>query len=249
MIKTVRSGGYMFTPRVEAIRVEAVTAAGNDHEAFGLFESSRISGQIAALVVVSIAALHFDHQPASFWLHRPGPAGSLVDRGHAQLASAIQLLGAAPAAETATADRRRRARLSATRPPDPAAGADAGSPRNRWFSTLRGPAAAARPRFIAIFALPPFGDVARSAWHCGRGDDFGEPDAGPAPATLHGRAMDDDAAICVISVTLLGLWAARAPGPPPLSSFAKAAESFSLNGAAAPLPERGPEEIRRSQGR
>jgi signal transduction histidine kinase len=30
----------------------------------------------------------------------------------------------------------------------------------------------------------------------------------------------------------------------PLSSFAKAAESFSLNGAAAPLPERGPEEIR-----
>ena len=27
-------------------------------------------------------------------------------------------------------------------------------------------------------------------------------------------------------------------------AFAKAAESFSLNGAAAPLPERGPEEIR-----
>ena len=46
-----------------------------------------------------------------------------------------------------------------------------------------------------------------------------------------------------ISVTLLGLWAARALTAP-LSSFAKAAESFSLNGAAAPLPERGPEEIR-----
>jgi signal transduction histidine kinase len=30
----------------------------------------------------------------------------------------------------------------------------------------------------------------------------------------------------------------------PLSSFARAAEDFSLNGAAAPLPERGPEEIR-----
>jgi signal transduction histidine kinase len=30
----------------------------------------------------------------------------------------------------------------------------------------------------------------------------------------------------------------------PLSSFAKAAESFSLKGGAAPLPERGPEEIR-----
>ena len=47
----------------------------------------------------------------------------------------------------------------------------------------------------------------------------------------------------VICVGLLGLWAARALTAP-LSSFAKAAESFSLNGAAAPLPERGPEEIR-----
>jgi signal transduction histidine kinase len=47
----------------------------------------------------------------------------------------------------------------------------------------------------------------------------------------------------VISVTLLGLWAAHALTAP-LSSFARAAESFSLNGAAAPLPERGPEEIR-----
>jgi signal transduction histidine kinase len=47
----------------------------------------------------------------------------------------------------------------------------------------------------------------------------------------------------VISVTLLGVWAAHALAAP-LSSFAKAAESFSLDGAAAPLPERGPEEIR-----
>ncbi|MEH2540453.1 signal transduction histidine kinase [Bradyrhizobium sp. AZCC 1577] len=42
---------------------------------------------------------------------------------------------------------------------------------------------------------------------------------------------------------MLGLWAARALTAP-LSSFAKAAESFSLNGTEAPLPERGPEEIR-----
>jgi signal transduction histidine kinase len=47
----------------------------------------------------------------------------------------------------------------------------------------------------------------------------------------------------VICVSLLGLWAARALTAP-LSLFAKAAEDFSLNGAAAPLPERGPEEIR-----
>jgi signal transduction histidine kinase len=47
----------------------------------------------------------------------------------------------------------------------------------------------------------------------------------------------------VVSLALLGLWAARALSAP-LSSFAKAAESFSLDGADAPLPERGPEEIR-----
>jgi len=47
----------------------------------------------------------------------------------------------------------------------------------------------------------------------------------------------------VISVTLLGLWAARTLTAP-LSSFARAAESFSLDGDATSLPERGPEEVR-----
>jgi len=47
----------------------------------------------------------------------------------------------------------------------------------------------------------------------------------------------------IVSLTLLGLWAAYALTAP-LSAFARAAEDFSLNGAAAPLPERGPEEIR-----
>src|SRR5262249_55873741 len=47
----------------------------------------------------------------------------------------------------------------------------------------------------------------------------------------------------LISVTTLGLWAAHALARP-LSSFAQAAEGFSLDGTAEPLPERGPEEIR-----
>ena len=47
----------------------------------------------------------------------------------------------------------------------------------------------------------------------------------------------------VVSVSLLGLWAARALGAP-LSAFVRAAEDFSLNTAAAPLPEAGPDEIR-----
>jgi signal transduction histidine kinase len=47
----------------------------------------------------------------------------------------------------------------------------------------------------------------------------------------------------IVSVSILSLWAARALTAP-LSAFAKAAENFSVNGAAASLPERGPEEIR-----
>ncbi|MHC2626239.1 signal transduction histidine kinase [Bradyrhizobium huanghuaihaiense] len=47
----------------------------------------------------------------------------------------------------------------------------------------------------------------------------------------------------VASVTLLGVWAGRALSSP-LSAFARAAENFSLNRASPPLPENGPEEIR-----
>jgi signal transduction histidine kinase len=46
-----------------------------------------------------------------------------------------------------------------------------------------------------------------------------------------------------VSITLLGLWAARALTAP-LRSFAKAAESFRPDGELALLPERGPDEIR-----
>ena len=64
----------------------------------GFFNLKRISGQIAALVVVSIVALHLIIT-ASFLIHRPDQPDPSVDRGHAQLAAAAHLLGAAPAAE------------------------------------------------------------------------------------------------------------------------------------------------------
>ncbi len=64
----------------------------------GFLNFRRISGQIAALVVISIVALHLV-VTASFLLHRPDQPDHASDRGHAQLATAIQLLGAAPASE------------------------------------------------------------------------------------------------------------------------------------------------------
>jgi signal transduction histidine kinase len=47
----------------------------------------------------------------------------------------------------------------------------------------------------------------------------------------------------VASATVLGIWAGRALSSP-LSAFARAAESFSLDRSSVPLPETGPEEIR-----
>lgn len=47
----------------------------------------------------------------------------------------------------------------------------------------------------------------------------------------------------IVSITLLGLWAGRALSLP-LSAFARAAESFSLNQSPASIPEAGPEEIK-----
>ena len=70
----------------------------------GLLNLRGISGQIAALVVVSIAALHLIIT-ASFLLHRPDQPDPASDRGHGHLAAAVQLLRAAPASE--------RSRLSA----------------------------------------------------------------------------------------------------------------------------------------
>lgn len=51
--------------------------------------------------------------------------------------------------------------------------------------------------------------------------------------------------LAAISVVLLSLWAARALTTP-LSSFADAAENFSLNRSLNSLPERSPEEVRRA---
>jgi signal transduction histidine kinase len=47
----------------------------------------------------------------------------------------------------------------------------------------------------------------------------------------------------LFSITLLGAWAGRALTSP-LTAFTKAAETFSLSGASTPLPEQGPEEIK-----
>jgi signal transduction histidine kinase len=207
----------------------------------GFLNLKGISGQIAALVVVSIVAIHLI-LTATFLVYRPDQPDPLIDPRHTQLATLVQLLGAAPAAE--------RPRLFAdigrafpqleleTLPSGPARAADEPDNPNlrslyrrlggsyRIFSLAHEEAA----HKVGI-ALPDGAMISAKLLRDQRQRPFW---VGPWIATL---------LFVAISFTLLGLWAARALTAP-LSSFAKAAESFSLNGAAAPLPERGPEEIR-----
>jgi signal transduction histidine kinase len=208
----------------------------------GFLNLKRISGQIAALVLVSIIALHLVIT-ASFLINRPDQPDHLSDRGHAHLIAAIQLLGAAPASE--------RPRLSADiarafpqlgiapllTTPAPAAGE--AEPKDLHFLQRR------LGNAYRIFATPPDGETRKLGIVLPDGTMMSAsllPDHRPRPPFM-GSPWMMTLLFAVISVTLLGLWAARALAAP-LSSFAKAAESFSLNGGAAPLPERGPEEIR-----
>ena len=207
---------------------------------FGFLNLRGISGQIAALVVASIVALHLIIT-ASFLINRPDQPDPSFDRGHAQLAAALHLLGAAPAAERPrlSADIARAFPLLGIAPlasaPEPAANEPDGIELRGLHRRLG--------NGYRIFALAPDGDTRKIG--------IGLPDGAMVSATIlperrppfMGGPWMMTLLFAVISVTLLGLWAARALTAP-LSSFAKAAESFSLNGGAAPLPERGPEEIR-----
>jgi signal transduction histidine kinase len=207
----------------------------------GFLNLKGISGQIAALVVASILAIHLIIA-ATFLIHRPDRVDPSIGHGQGQLAIAVQLLAAAPPPG--------RPRLFAdiarafpqldlqSLPPGSAVAAnepDAASLRGLRHHLGSG---------YRIFALPP-----------DKGDRKVEITL-PDGAMISAKILPEQwqrpiwnspwmttLLFGVICVTLLGLWAARALTAP-LSSFARAAEDFSLNGAAAPLPERGPEEIR-----
>ena len=206
---------------------------------FGFLNLKGISGQIAALVVASIVAIHLIIT-ATLLIHRPDQFDPSVGRGNSQLAAIAQLLGTTPAAA-----------------------------RPRLFSDI----SRAFPQ-LDIESLPPNATPAASGPDSPAlrnlrrhlGSDYRVFSLGDDSSDKVGIALPDGAMIsskmpdqwqrpfwggpwmmtllfAVISGTLLGLWAARALTAP-LSSFARAAEEFSLNGGAAPLPERGPEEIR-----
>ena len=206
----------------------------------GFLNLKNISGQIAALVVASIVAIHVI-LTASFFISRPDQPDPGIDRGHAQFAAAVQLLGAASAAE------RPRLYVDVAR----------AFPQLDIESLPPGPVpAASDPDGLDLRGLHRRLDSSYRIFPLA-GDSHRVGIALPDGAMISARILPDQRQrppfwggpwmltllFAIVSVSLLGLWAARALTAP-LSSFAKAAESFSLNGAAPPLPERGPEEIR-----
>lgn len=205
---------------------------------FGFFHLKGIGGQIAALVLASTVALHLVVTTA-FLISRPDRSDTPPDGAH-QLTDAALLLGSAEAGE--------RPRLLADLARAfPNLGIETLAPGTASVEEsdnqhLRGMRRHLGHGYKAV-QLASRGAESRVGVELPDGTMIaGRVDGGPRQWFLGGPWLMAlmTAFICV---TVLGLWAARALAAP-LSSFAKAAENFSLDGTAEPLPERGPEEIR-----
>ncbi len=199
----------------------------------------RISGQIAALVVVSIVAIHVIIGIGFAVLRPDQPIPP--DRGHGELVAMAKLLSATPASERPAL----LARMQQTFPSFdlrqereglvPSANADQ---RAEEFPFRRMNRLMGRDARTMPLAGDRIGIVLPD------GEKFSVSDMPERrPRPFWGGPVFITFAFAVITLTLLGLWAARMLAEP-LSSFAKTAEEFSLSGTATPLPERGPEEIR-----
>lgn len=239
----------------------------------------RISGQIAAIVVISIVVIHAI-LTAVFVLNRPDPRTETVRLGPGELTALIQMLGNAPRSERpALIAIMTRAypqfdiailgpEVKLISPPGPRGGPPGpgdGSPGPRGGPPWPGDG----PPGLGMGPPgppPEHGGAPPHLLHLSR--DYRPLMLEGAPADRIAVALPDGEAVgarlafdhrrppfwgstelimvlfLLVSLSLLGLWAARALSAP-LSSFAKAAENFSLDGDAAPLPERGPEEIRK----
>lgn len=199
----------------------------------------RISGQMAALVVVSIVTIHVVIG-IGFALLRPDQPQP-QDRGHGEMIAMARLLSATPGAERAALFDKLaglfpgydlRHEKAAFQPSSDAV------ERETRFAFRR----MARMLSPDIRVQPIAGDRIGVTLADGQAFSASDtPDRRQRP--FWGGPVFITFMFAAVSLALLGLWAARMLAQP-LSSFAKTAEDFSLSGAAPPLPERGPEEIR-----
>ncbi|MBR1174821.1 HAMP domain-containing protein [Bradyrhizobium sp. KB893862 SZCCT0404] len=207
---------------------------------FGFFHLRGIGGQIAALVLASTVALHLVVTIA-FLISRPDRQDTPPDGAH-QLTDAALLLGAADAGDRPrlVADLTRAfPKLGIEMLAPGAAGIveESDNPHLRGMRRHLG-------RGYKLMQLPGGGPAHRVGIELPDGSMIaGRVEGGGPRPWFWGAPWLVTLMTAFICITVLGLWAARALAAP-LSSFARAAENFSLDGGADPLPERGPEEIR-----
>jgi len=207
---------------------------------FGFFHLKGIGGQIAALVLASTVALHLVVTTA-FLISRPDRPDASPD-GAPQLADAALLLGSAKADDRPRllADIARafpKLNIETSAPGTATVVEDSESQHLHGLRRHLG-----RGYKVVQFA-PEGGGGHRLGIQLPDGTVIaGHVENSPRP-WFWGAPWLTTLMTAFICVTVLGLWAARALAMP-LSSFAKAAENFSLDGGSEPLPERGPEEIR-----
>ncbi|OPY94972.1 two-component sensor histidine kinase [Bradyrhizobium sacchari] len=207
---------------------------------FGFFHLRGIGGQIAALVLASTVALHLVVTIA-FLVSRPDRAETPPDGAH-QLTDAALLLGSAEPAERprliadlARAFPKLGIEMFAPGTAEVVEGSDNQHLRGMRRHLGRG---------YKVVRLAPHGSAHRVGVELPDGSMIaGRVEGGGPRPWFWGAPWLMTLMTAFICVTVLGLWAARALAAP-LSSFARAAENFSLDGGAEPLPERGPEEIR-----
>ena len=207
----------------------------------GYLRRRRIAVQIAAMVVVPPLAIHL-LLTTFILLHHGGVPPEGGPPGH-DLGAMVRLIAGTPAPERpALIKAIGRAHPSlgiAVLSPDAAREPTAGTGDAIRLPHLGGPyvafaLAGADPARIGI-RLPDGSAIAATV------DEDHAPPRGP----FLGGPWSTAFLSIIISISLLSLWAAHTLTAP-LYAFAKAAESFSLDGAAAPLAEDGPDEIRRA---
>ncbi|MBR1088174.1 HAMP domain-containing protein [Bradyrhizobium manausense] len=206
---------------------------------FGFFHLKGIGGQIAALVLASTVTLHLVVTTA-FLISRPDRPDTPPDGAH-QLTDAALLLGSAGPDERPRllADLARafpKLKIETSAPGTATVIEDGESQHLHGLRRHLG-------RGYKVVQLAPEGGDHRIGVVLPDGSMIaGHVEGGPRP-WFWGAPWLVALMTAFICISVLGLWAARALATP-LSALAKAAENFSLDGGADPLPERGPEEIR-----
>jgi signal transduction histidine kinase len=199
-----------------------------------LFSFRRISGQIAALILVSLIFIHVS-TAAYFLLNRPR---LFSDRPFEQFELIAQIMANTPQANRAIV----LESISSTFP--------ALKVQLRDVASAATPLPKRTPLSIPspleghadlIHGSGPDGD--RLWFYLTKNDVLEATIGSPQMPAFVGGLWTSTLLFLVASLTLLGVWAGRALSSP-LSAFARAAEEFSLNRSSAPLPENGPEEIK-----